>query len=194
MQHHTGTHPMSKPGIILLADKAGCLNDFSAEFMPLPEFNAALEPLLSSSLECFVVLSGSDPLWEAHLDTLGIDWGVCPDAHQGISACTAFGVHSTQSWQGWILDIATMPATPTQLYQALSRATGRYPITSIQNRQGKRYFPIAFDSRYGYELMQPDNLLLAQTLKGHPSDAQMQWLSLEFAAPLPEPRQTPISI
>lgn len=179
---------MSKSGIILLADKAGCLNDFSVEFMPLPEFNAALQPLLQSHLECFVVLSGSDPLWESHLDDLGVEWGVCPDAHQGVDACTAFGVHCTQSWHGWVIDVAHTPTTPLELYAALASVVERYPLASALDQQGKRCFPIAFEGSLGCSLMVPANEILGKALDTPPSDAPMQWLNLAFAAPVPEPQ------
>lgn len=182
---------MNKPGIILLADKAGCLNDLSAEFMPLPEFNAALAPILESSLECFVVLSGSDALWEQRLDELGIHWSVCPDAHLGLDACAAFGVHCTQSWQSWIIDVASTPATPVELYRALSGAVRRYPIASAHSKDGKRSFPIAFDCSYGCPLMNHKNGILASALESHPSDAQMNWLNLSFASPAPSPIPKP---
>lgn len=179
----------TKPGILLLADKAGCLNDFSAAFMPLPEFDATLRPLLESSLQCFVVLSSSDALWERRLDELGIEWSVCPDAHLGLDACAAFGVHSTQTWHSWIIDIASTPATPVALYQALSGAVHRYPMASAQSQKGTRTFPIAFENRYGCALMDHTQQVLANALSSHPSDAQMQWLSLAFAAPLPESKR-----
>ena len=182
---------MNKPGIILLADKAGCLNDFSAEFMPLPEFNAALKPILDSSLDCFVVLSGSDVLWEQHLNDLGIPWSVCPDSHLGIDACAAFGVHCTQSWQGWIIDVASTPATPVALYRALSKGIRRYPIASAHDKNGKRSFPIAFDHRHGCPLMNHKNSLLQDSLNSYPSDAQMNWLNLSFNAIATHPPQIP---
>lgn len=159
---------MNKPGIILLADKAGCLNDFSAEFMPLPEFNAALKPVMESSLECFVVLSGSDTLWEQRLDELGIRWSVCPDAHLGLDACAAFGVHCTQGWHSWIIDVATTPATTVEHYKALSRSVHASSICGAFDDHGQRRFPMAFGRRYGFSLANHQNGTLKQALASHP--------------------------
>lgn len=176
-----GRHCMSAPGIVLVANKAGCLDDFSASLMPLPEFEAALRPAMDSELPLFVVLSASNRLWESRLDELDIAWGVCPDAQQGVDHCVAFGVHSNQDWNGWLIDLARSPGASTCVYKALAGSISQFPIASAQGTAGNRDYPIAFQSRFGFSLMNPGNNFLTRALATQENKSQLLWLNLSLA-------------
>ncbi|MDP2506489.1 MULTISPECIES: hypothetical protein [unclassified Oceanobacter] len=178
---------MSSPGIVLVANKAACLNDLSASLMPLPELESALQSAIGSELPLFVVLSASNHLWETRLDELQIPWGVCPDAKQGIDHCAAFGIHNNQDWSGWLIDMARSPGPCSDTYKALAGSITQFPVASAQNNAGHRDYPIAFQSRFGFNLMNPDNRLVSAALVDNHNDTldgkckpPLSWLNMSL--------------
>lgn len=155
---------MTDTGIILIAHPNGT---GSSGFLAYPEFDAALGSALDSRLDTFVVLNRAHPLWESRLNTLGIQWGICPDSDGGLPYCVAYGVHCNQDKKAWIIDIAAAPYTKPESYASLAEAMTSFEIATLQpspkitgNSRSERQFPVAFQASMGFKLLNPKSGLI----------------------------------
>ena len=153
-------------GVVLLA--AGRSQRFGSDkrHAPFPESEqvkssvllSTLSQIRASKLPCFVVLRPGDRSLGLQLDQLNVEWGICPDAHLGMGHSLAFGVHSTQHWQGWLIALADMPWVLATTYQALAaQLNGENiirPCVAGSGSTAKPGNPVAFSQTFAFELMQ----------------------------------------
>ncbi|WP_420589261.1 nucleotidyltransferase family protein [Bacterioplanoides sp.] len=153
-------------GVVLLA--AGRSQRFGSDkrHAPFPEseqvntsvFFSTLSQIRASKLPCFVVLRPGDQALGQQLDQLNIEWGICPDADQGMGHSLAFGVHSTQHWQGWLIALADMPWVLTTTYQTLANHLNGEnivrPCVTQSDATEKPGNPVAFSQTFAFQLMQ----------------------------------------
>ncbi len=159
---------MSETGVILLA--AGASTRFGSDKRQAhcahqgghkPMLLATLEQIQSSGLPVLVVLRPGDELWERVLTQRQVDWVSCPEAALGMGHSLAFGVHSTQHWQHWLIALADMPLIQPSTYRAIATALEDHPIVrpcchdpmTGANVVGH---PVGFQQRFACELMQCD--------------------------------------
>ncbi len=154
---------MAQTGVVLLA--AGNSERFGNDKRLAVVDNGYQEPMLlatirslrATALPLFVVLRPGDHQWEAALDDLGIDWGTCPEAKQGIGCSLAFGVHATQHWNSWLIAMADMPFIRPQTFRLLADTLQDHaivrPVTPgpHSHRHGQ---PLGFQRAFAFELMQ----------------------------------------
>ncbi|MGB1091435.1 MAG: hypothetical protein ACPGYX_04880 [Oceanobacter sp.] len=160
---------MPTSGIILITPQS---SQQPGNYLALPEFEAAVRNAQLTCLPTFVVLEKSNGLWENKLIEMGIPWGVCPDADKGVEHSIAYGVHCNQDWTGWVIDIATPPFTPTDLYQSLGEAARTFKVAthapsdhpSDPGRSRSHSLPIAFNSSLGFKLLDPTSGLIPHYL------------------------------
>ncbi len=93
-----------------------------------PMLLTTLQQIRASGLPLFVVLRPGDQQWGDALDKLSIDWGICPEAAQGMGHSLAFGVHATQHWNGWLIALADMPFIQPATYQRVATALNQHKI------------------------------------------------------------------
>ena len=153
-------------GVVLLA--AGRSQRFGSDkrHAPFPEsaqvntsvFFSTLSQIRASKLPCFVVLRPGDQALGQQLDQLNIEWGICPDADQGMGHSLAFGVRATQHWSGWLIALADMPWIQPQTYQAIASQISDSNIVKpyiLQPDSTKcTGNPVAFSRPFAYQLMQ----------------------------------------
>lgn len=150
-------------GVILLA--AGRSRRFGGDkrLAPLPGHQdpvlfTTLKQVLNSGLPCFVVLHEGDNYITERLDQLGINWGICPDAALGMGHSLAFGVRSTQHWQGWLIALADMPWIQPDSYRAIAAALNGHnivrPMFVAPDSENLPGHPVAFSLPFAYQLMQ----------------------------------------
>lgn len=139
---------MANPGILLIAEPP------SPHCSPLSvsALQAALTSSLDSGLPVFLVLGFGNPELERFLEKSLVDWGVCPDSLLGEAYMVAFGVHSTQHWNGWIIDRLGSSACPQQ-YRQLANDLGE-PAHSPARPYCCQY-PIALSRCHGFDLVRP---------------------------------------
>lgn len=117
-----------------------------------------LQHIHATQLPCFVVLRPGDQKLSEQLEKMGIDWGICPDAHLGMGHSLAFGVRSTQHWDGWLIALADMPWVQPQTYQAIAARLNHANIVRpyILRPDSKKCTgnPVAFSRPFAYQLMQ----------------------------------------
>lgn len=150
-------------GVILLA--AGRSTRFGGDkrLAPLPGHQdpvlfTALKHIQNSGLPCFVVLHKGDKQLTKRLDQQGVAWGICPDASLGMGHSLAFGVRSTQHWQGWLIALADMPWIQANSYRAIATALDGHnivrPVCIDAESQHHYGHPVAFSLPFAYQLMQ----------------------------------------
>lgn len=156
---------MAQTGVVLLA--AGNSERFGNDKRLAAVDNGYQEPMLlatirrirATGLPLFVVLRPGDHQWEAALDELGIDWGTCPEASQGIGSSLAFGVHATQHWDSWLIAMADMPFIRSQTFRSLAdtlqdHAIVRPVFPCPHSRRHSAGQPLGFQRAFAFELMQ----------------------------------------
>lgn len=116
-----------------------------------------LQQICASGLPCFVVLRPGDQVLAEQLDTMNVNWGICPDAHLGMGHSLAFGIKATQHWQGWLIALADMPWVQAETYLKLANALNGENIVRpcyIADKSPQQYgHPVAFSKPYAYALM-----------------------------------------
>ena len=134
---------------------------------PQPMLFVTLQQICASGLPVFVVLRPGDQQWGDALDKLSIDWGICPEAAQGMGHSLAFGVHATQHWNGWLIALADMPFIQPATYQRVAAALHQHKIvrpvlqraapgTGTDTDSGKTLngHPVGFSRNYACALIQ----------------------------------------
>ncbi|MCY0963891.1 hypothetical protein [Parathalassolituus penaei] len=140
---------MATPGILLIVESPSPRTGAASSTW----LQSAITPALQSGLPVFVVLGASNPAWERSLDQSGIDWGVCPDSMLGAAYMVAFGVHSNQHWNGWIIDTLGNPTSNPDHYRHLAEG--------LKHQEGSGeccsscHYPIALSRCHAFELVRP---------------------------------------
>lgn len=155
---------MATPGILLIIEPPSPrTGPASASWL-----QSALAPAKASGLPVFVVMNASNPTWERLLDSQSVDWGVCPDSRLGDAYMVAFGVHSTQHWNGWIIDRLGNSRSTANYYRQLA------VDISNEERSGQCcdscQYPVALSRCHAFELVRP-------------------WQPLDYRSPWSTPRQ-----
>lgn len=120
-----------------------------------PMLLTTLQQIHASGLPLFVVLRPGDQQWGDALDKLSIDWGICPEAAQGMGHSLAFGVHATQHWNGWLIALADMPFIHSQTYRQVADSLKQHAIVRprLQSQPEQPAHPVAFQRQFACELM-----------------------------------------
>lgn len=152
-------------GILILA--AGQSSRFGSDKLmaPLgnnnPMISHSLKPLLSLSkdhdIELCVITRPDNLQVINYLKHEGINYSLCPDADSGMGHSIAYGVKSTQLWQGWLIALADMPNIHLELLVALLEEIKTNPDEIIRpafTLKGKvrPAHPVYFPKKYGYLL------------------------------------------
>lgn len=115
---------------------------------------STLQQVRNSTLPCFVVLRPGDQALAEQLDAMNIDWGICPDAHQGMGHSLAFGIKATQHWQGWLIALADMPWVQAETYLKIAETVNGTNIVRPWSEKARQHgHPVAFSKPYAYALM-----------------------------------------
>ena len=157
-----------RTGIILLA--AGRSERFGSDKRCAPwpghqcMLRASIDNAVASGLPCFVVLHpGDHDVLESCIPEEA-SAGICPDAAHGIGHSIAFGVHSNQDWDGWIIARADMPWITAETYQLLARHLELTDCARPVDRFGQPGFPTAFRREHAFEVM---------SLSGHRTEVRI---------------------
>jgi molybdenum cofactor cytidylyltransferase len=142
---------MATPGIILIADR----QFHRGEQMSLPDLQRSLQPALATRLPVFLVMSSSNSQWEQYLEETRIEWGVCPDSMMGIAYMVAFGVHSNQHWNGWIVDRVRPGFSSKESYHRLAGQLMQKTRAEPQQNAYESLYPVAINRCHGFDLMRP---------------------------------------
>lgn len=151
-------------GVILLAagkserfgaDKRLVQIDKPQSTQQQPMLLTTLQQIRASGLPLFVVLRPGDQQWGDALDKLSIDWGICPEAAQGMGHSLAFGVHATQHWNGWLIALADMPFIHSQTYRYVADNLKQHAIVRprLKSQPQRPAHPVGFQRQFACELM-----------------------------------------
>ena len=159
-------------GIILLA--AGRSQRFGSDkrCTPWPGqeclFRTSLTNAVGSGLPVFVVLHPGDAGILDHCIRDEVVASICPDSAKGIGYSIAYGVHTNQDWDGWIIARADMPWVSKDIYRALAAQLATHNCARLADSFGHAGFPTAFRREHAFNLMNlSGHVTEEKLLKGH---------------------------
>ena len=159
-------------GIILLAAGRSLRFGSDKRCTPWPGqeclFRTSLTNAVDSGLPVFVVLHQGDAELLEHCIKDDVVASICPDSARGIGNSIAYGVHTNQDWDGWIIARADMPWVTPEVYQALAAQLGSNDCARLADHFGHAGFPTAFRREHAFNLMNlSGHVTEEKLLKGH---------------------------
>ncbi len=83
----------------------------------------------------------------------GINWIVCADAAQGMSASLACGMRANLDAEGWLIGLADMPSVPVEAITRVRKALSAGADIAVPARAGRRGHPVGFARQYRIDLL-----------------------------------------
>ncbi|WP_221800891.1 hypothetical protein [Oceanobacter mangrovi] len=145
---------MATLGIILIVEATDLPTGEPAHGSQLNHWLSHLKRLGAKDFSCYVVLPYALPELEQRLWESCLEWGICPEPEPDTAHLLAYGIHQTQSAQGWIVLDSQQQEVSFGDIQDGCQWISEHQHHSPQGRaiSGKATWPIAFNQSCGFAL------------------------------------------